>query len=46
MGMEGSLELEFFTSDVEGEYVIEINGISENGKPIHGISKITVQNEN
>lgn len=33
----------FFTSDSKGDYIIEIEGISDNGTPIHGWSTFTVE---
>lgn len=40
---EKPIEISFFTSDLKGEYVIEIEGITVTGKPIYKISKIFVE---
>jgi len=36
-------EISFYTCDAKGDYIIEIEGISDAGEPIHGLSTFTVQ---
>ncbi|WP_152287353.1 TonB-dependent receptor [Flavicella marina] len=36
-------EISFFTSDTRGDFIIEVQGISETGMPIHSISTMTVK---
>lgn len=40
---EKPLLIDFFTSDDEGEYRIEVNGISESGIPVHSVSEFRVE---
>jgi hypothetical protein len=40
-----NLELEFYTADDVGEYRIQINGITGNGKPFQSVSGFKVVNE-
>ncbi len=40
---EGKLDMSFFTSDVSGNFVISIQGISEKGIPIHQLIPFKVQ---
>ena len=41
---EKGLLMDFFTSDDQGEYRIEVNGISESGVPLHSSSEFRVEN--
>jgi len=36
-------EISFFTCDAKGDYIIEIEGVSDMGEPIHGLSTFTVE---
>jgi len=36
-------EISFFTCDAKGDYIIEVEGISDSGEPIHGVSTFTVE---
>ena len=36
--------LEFYTSDNEGNYIIRVEGVTENGKPVSYSTKIQVSN--
>jgi len=36
-------EISFFTCDAKGDYIIEIEGVSDMGEPIHGSSTFTVE---
>jgi hypothetical protein len=36
-------EVSFFTGDIKGEYIIELEGISESGIPLHHISTFSVE---
>lgn len=38
----GGQEISFFSSDSEGDYLIEVEGISETGIPLHAISTFSV----
>lgn len=38
----GGKDISFFSSDSEGDYLIEIEGISESGIPLHAISTFSV----
>ena len=40
---EETLMIDFFTSDDQGEYRIEVNGISESGTPLHSTSEFRVE---
>jgi hypothetical protein len=31
---DGTANIEFYTSDLKGKYAIELQGISEDGKPV------------
>ncbi|NJB81818.1 hypothetical protein [Wenyingzhuangia aestuarii] len=39
----GGAEVSFYTSDIRSDYIIEIEGISDNGTPIHGIKTFHVE---
>ncbi|MDO3694773.1 Plug domain-containing protein [Wenyingzhuangia sp. chi5] len=36
-------EISFFTSDIKSDYIIEVEGISANGQPIHAIKTFNVE---
>ena len=36
-------EISFFTSDTKGDFIIEVEGISDEGIPVHGWTTFTVQ---
>ncbi|WP_299123807.1 Plug domain-containing protein [uncultured Winogradskyella sp.] len=36
-------QISFFTSDIRGDYIIEVEGISESGIPLHQISTFSVE---
>ena len=38
-----SSEITFFTSDLKSDYIIEVEGISANGQPIHAIKTFNVE---
>ncbi|MCL7763446.1 hypothetical protein MPF19_08480 [Polaribacter sp. Z014] len=39
----GDVSISFFTSDSKSNYLIEVEGITENGIPVYGTSKIMVE---
>ena len=39
----GTTKLEFYTSDIKGRYIVEINGIGSNGKPVHAVTEFNVE---
>ncbi|NIJ45523.1 hypothetical protein FHR24_001991 [Wenyingzhuangia heitensis] len=39
----GATEVSFYTSDIRSDYIIEVEGISDNGTPIHGIKTFNVE---
>lgn len=39
----GTTEISFYTSDIESDYIIEVEGISDNGVPIHGTRVFNVE---
>ncbi len=39
----GTTKFEFYTSDIKGRYIVEINGIGSNGKPVHAVTEFNVE---
>jgi hypothetical protein len=38
-----SIEISFFTSDLKGDYIIEVEGLTDSGIPIHATSSFQVK---
>ena len=41
--VEAPSEVSFFTSDTKGDFIIEVEGISDDGIPVHGWTTFTVE---
>ena len=41
----GKATVDFFTGDIPGEYLIRVEGITEDGRPVSGMSRITVEGD-
>jgi hypothetical protein len=45
MGPSGTISIEFFTSDDNGNYMIDVQGVSINGAPLHAVAEFKVESE-
>ena len=40
----GKAEFDFYSADTPGSYTVRIEGVTEEGKLIYGLSKLSVEN--